>query len=115
MVATRLNRGGTRTSSKEVHHGWSISVKHWGRLGEGELFAKSRYIAWAVLEQRTFGKDALLCPRCGTKMRVVSTVTDPATVRRILEHLGLRSTPISRAPARDPTWEQGDFHFDEPA
>jgi hypothetical protein len=93
----------------------TISVKHWGRLGEGELFARARYVAWAVLKQRTFGKDALLCPRCESKMRVVATITDPATVRRILEHLGLQSAPISRAPARDPTWEQGDFRFDEPA
>jgi hypothetical protein len=85
----------------------TISVKHWGRLDDGELFARSRYVAWAVLKERTFGKDALLCPRSDSKMRVVATVTEPATVRRILEHLGLRSPPLSRAPARDPTWDQG--------
>jgi len=71
------------------------------RLGEGELFARSRYIAWAVLKERTFGKDALLCPRCESKMRVVATITDPATVRRILEHLGLQSALATEAGGVD--------------
>ncbi|XXT21167.1 hypothetical protein WME94_06310 [Sorangium sp. So ce429] len=30
-----------------------ISIAHWGRLDEGELFAKSRHIDWAVLMKRT--------------------------------------------------------------
>jgi hypothetical protein len=39
-------------------------------------------------------------------MKVIATVTAPPTVRRILEHLGVRADPLPRAPARDPTWEQ---------
>jgi DNA-directed RNA polymerase subunit H (RpoH/RPB5) len=48
-------------------------------------------------------------------MRVLSTLTDPATIRRILEHLGVRAEPLPRAPARDPTWEQVDLGFDDDA
>jgi hypothetical protein len=30
-----------------------IAIAHWGRLDEGELFAKSRHIDWAVVMKRT--------------------------------------------------------------
>jgi hypothetical protein len=90
----------------------TISVLHWGRLLDGELFATSRYVEWAVLMKRTFGFDALRCPRCERKMRVLSTVKDPLTVRRILDHLNLPSEPRTAAPARDPTWEQTPLGFD---
>ncbi|WP_437804375.1 transposase [Sorangium sp. So ce693] len=36
-----------------------ISVLHWERLLEGELFATSRYVEWAVLMKRSFGIDIL--------------------------------------------------------
>ncbi|XYI02492.1 hypothetical protein ACMHYB_23170 [Sorangium sp. So ce1128] len=38
-----------------------ISVLHWGWLLDGELFATSRYVEWAVLMKHTFGFDALRC------------------------------------------------------
>jgi hypothetical protein len=92
-----------------------ISVAHWGRLESGERFARARYVAWSVLMKRTWGFDVLHCPRCAKKMRVLSTITDPATIRRILEPLGVRADPLARAPARDPTWEQVDLGFDNAA
>ena len=45
-------------------------------------------------------------------MRVLSTIPDRATIRRILNHLGVRPDPLPRAPAPDPTDEQVDFGFD---
>ena len=51
----------------------------------------------------------------GRTMRVLATLTDPATIRRILEHLGVRSEPLARAPARDPTWQQMDLGGDADA
>jgi hypothetical protein len=89
-----------------------ISVAHWGRLDEGELFARARHVEWAVMMKRTFGFDVVRCSRCERRMKVIATVTAPHTVRRILEHLGVRADPLSRAPARDPTWEQEDLSFD---
>jgi hypothetical protein len=86
-------------------------VEHWGRLNDGELFARSRYVEWAELMKRTWGLAVLTCPRCGRKMRVLATITAPDAVRKILEHLHLRSTPLPRAPARDPTWEQTELGF----
>ena len=37
----------------------TISVAHWGRLLDGELFATSRYLQSAVLMKRAFRFDAL--------------------------------------------------------
>jgi hypothetical protein len=87
----------------------TITVAHWGRLQDGELYARARYLDWAVLMKRTFGFDVLRCPRCAAKMRVLATITHPDTIRRILRHLGARADPLARAPACDPTWEQLDF------
>jgi len=88
-----------------------ISVAHWGRLEEGALFAWSRRLEWAVMMKRTFGFNVLRCPRCSGKMRVLSTITEPPVVRQILDHLGVRASPLPRAPARDPDWEQIDLGF----
>jgi hypothetical protein len=93
----------------------TISVAHWGRLLDGELLATSRYVEWAVVMKRTWGLNVLACPRCARKMRVLSTITDLATIRRILTHLGGRADPLPRAPARDPTGEQVDLGFDADA
>lgn len=90
----------------------TITVKHWQRLLDGELLATSRYVDWAVLLQRSFGFDALRCPKCDQKMRVVATLAEPSAVRRILQHLGMRANPLEAAPARDPTWLQTNMAFD---
>ena len=39
---------------------------------------------------------------------------DPTVVRKILEHLGVRASPLPRAPPRDPEAhvEQADFDFE---
>jgi hypothetical protein len=39
----------------------TLTLKHWGRILEGELFATSSRVDWAVLLQRIFGFDALRC------------------------------------------------------
>jgi hypothetical protein len=85
----------------------TLPVAPWGRLADGELFARARSIAWAVLIKRTWGFAVLTWPRCGWKRRVLSTITDPTVVRTLLEHLRVRSTPRPRAPARDPTGGAG--------
>ena len=36
-------------------------------------------------------------------MRVLATITDPSVVNKILSHLGVRTDPLPRARARDPT------------
>jgi hypothetical protein len=88
-----------------------ITIKHWSRILDGELFATSSRVEWAVLLRRTFGFDALRCPKCDTKMRVIATITEPLAVKKILSHLGMRTEPLPRARARDPTGQER-FDFD---
>jgi hypothetical protein len=38
-----------------------------------------------------------------------STITEAPVVDTILEHLGVRASPRTRAPARDPDWEPVGF------
>jgi hypothetical protein len=92
----------------------TLTVKHWGRLLHGELFATTRVLSWAVLMKRTWGLSVLACPRCARRMHVMATITAPATTRRILEHLGARADPLPRAPARAPPMEQLDLELDSP-
>jgi Putative transposase len=80
-----------------------LSVAPWGRLLDGELVATSRYVEGAVLMKRTWGLNLLACPSCARKMRVLSTLTDLATLRRILTPRGGRADPLPRPPAPDPT------------
>ena len=44
---------------------------------------------WADLMQRSFAFDVLACPRCGSRMRLIALIDQPAVMRRILSHLGL--------------------------
>ncbi len=66
---------------------------------------------WATLLKRTLGLDALSCPKCGGRMKLIAMITEPGTVRRILRSMGLPWEP----PARPPPWRppQGELEFDQ--
>lgn len=49
-----------------------------------------------------FAVDVLQCSRCPGRLRVIAFITETATVRRILDPLGLPPTVPRVAPARDP-------------
>jgi hypothetical protein len=56
--------------------------------GDGDdSFTASRKKNWARLLRKMFEVDPLVCLRCGAPMNVVSIITDPATVDKILAHL----------------------------
>jgi hypothetical protein len=93
----------------------SLRKRTMNQLRSASAVAIGRSTNRAELLRRTCALDVLHCPRCAKKMRVLSTITDPAMIRRILEHLGVRADPLARAPARDPTWEQVDLGFDNAA
>ena len=62
-----------------------------------------RRFRWAALLQRVFGVDALRCPRCGSTLRLVAAIEDPAIARRIPGCIGLpaRAPPVSPAASSD--------------
>jgi len=68
-----------------------------------------RYYSWAELIRRVFLTDVLVCPRCNGRRRVLAAITDPATIRQILEHLSLPATPPAITPARSPPGFDCDY------
>ena len=57
---------------------------------------------WANLIRRVYEVDPLVCPRCGSEMRVIAFITEPRVVRRIVDHLRKRDTPARPPPPRVP-------------
>jgi hypothetical protein len=53
--------------------------------------------SWAELMLATFGLDVLACPRCGGRLKYISTILDPRVARRILEHLQMPARAPDRA------------------
>ena len=79
--------------------------------GEADAQSEGRQLrapklTWAELLLRVFGEDVLRCPGCGGRRQMISTITDPVTIRRILGHLGLRTESYSFEPARSPPQAQ---------
>jgi hypothetical protein len=61
------------------------------------------HLPWAVLLKRVFLVDVLECPKCQGRMTILAAVTPPASVRRVLDHLGLPSeAPRLRAAPPPP-------------
>jgi hypothetical protein len=65
---------------------------------------------WASLLQRVFEIDALRCPRCGSTLRLIAAIEDPAVARKILECLGLpaRAPPLETAAADTAEFEHAE-------
>ncbi len=63
-----------------------------GRDGES---LRSARIEWARLLWRVWGVDALACPGCGGRMKMIAALTERAGIVRVLEHLGV-STEVPR-------------------
>lgn len=57
---------------------------------------------WAQLLARIYEVLPLLCPACQGQMRIVSFITLPSTVERILLHLHLPHEPPRLTSARGP-------------
>ena len=62
---------------------------------------------WAELIRRVYEVDPLICPRCGSEMRVIGFITQPALIDHILDHLRRREKiprppPLSAQPLATP-------------
>ena len=49
---------------------------------------------WARLIKRVYEVDPLICPKCGSEMKVIALILDPSEIQSILRHL----VKIGRAP-----------------
>ena len=55
-----------------------------------------RRYQWSELLKRVFSVDALKCPRCSGRMRIVCAIHPPDAVKKILDCLGIPSKPPPR-------------------
>ena len=86
-----------------------ISIKHWERLENGALLATSPRIDWARLLKRGLDVDALECPKCRSRLRVMAVIIERETAKKICEHIGLPGRAPARARARGPGEEDGQL------
>ena len=83
------------TAASQAH-----SVAATGACEASEV-GRASYL-WAALIARIYECLPLSCPTCGADMRLIAFLTEPASVKPILLHLGLPAGPPPVAPARDP-------------
>ncbi len=136
IVDGRAN-GGAAPSPTEVVPRWArpslVEPSTSAVRDPGSQSAKNvdppRRTAWADLLQRVFEVDALRCPECGGRMRILSAITEPDVARRILACLDLpsRAPPLGSSPEASRSaggelaseiawgeWDQdGGFDFDQ--
>lgn len=62
-------------------------------------------VTWAKLIKRVYEVDPLLCPECGTTMKVISFIEPPQqdVIEKILKHCGLWEEPARGPPAQSAT------------
>jgi hypothetical protein len=96
-VATVATASLLRTGAAEQVGPNVLSVPHWQRILEGELFASSSRIDWRTLLKRTFDVDLRVCARCGGRVTIRAVVTDPDAVRKLLTALRRPRAPPSAA------------------
>ena len=59
--------------------------------------------SWARLLRKIMEVDPLLCPRCQVPLKIVSVITEPAVIDRILIHLNRRPDHDPFEPRGPPT------------
>jgi hypothetical protein len=64
--------------------------------------ARASRLPCAWLLARGFAVDALRCPRCGGRLRLIAALTDPDSSRTYLTGVGLPADPPASAPPRPP-------------
>jgi hypothetical protein len=59
-------------------------------------------LPWAVLLKRVFMTDALTCPKCQGRMKILAAITKPEAIHNILDYLGIPSDAPRWIAARPP-------------
>ena len=74
--------------------------------GDAPSNVPTRRTLWAELLQRVFEVDALCCPRCGGRMRVLAAITEANIAQRILACLNLPTGAPPLAGSRTRAWPE---------
>jgi hypothetical protein len=74
-----------------------LSMAHWQRLHDGELYAPLSRVDWSTLLRRTFDVDVRTCPRCGGRLTIRAVITDPDAIATVLDTLRRPRAPPTAA------------------
>jgi len=74
-----------------------LSLAHWERILDGELYASNSRLDWRTLLKRTFDTDLRVCVRCGGRLTVRAVLTDPAIIAKVLDTLRHPRAPPAAA------------------
>ncbi|MFB6346836.1 MAG: transposase [bacterium] len=96
------------------YYGWYSNVSRGKRArAEGEQGSETTYVRpaplahkrWAMLIKQVYEVDPLECPECGSEMKVISFIKDPAVIYRILDYLDLLESSGNDPPRSPPESE----------
>jgi len=66
-----------------------------------EPFRRRARLTWAAIIKKIYEIDPLLCPLCGSQMKIIAFITEYPTVCHILEHIQMpaqRPEPLAHSP-----------------
>lgn len=108
---TPLRARGACPPADDVGGGSSSSSEEPSAAGTSRKDSRSGRRTWPALLRRIYSIDVLACRTrgCGGRMRVISEISSPPVIRRILEHLDLPTEVPAFAPARGPPQVNLDF------
>ena len=67
---------------------------------------------WRQLIKKVYA-DPLICSRCGNQMKIISFISDPSTIKKILQHLKLWEEPSPNIHSPPITSElKSDIHYE---
>jgi hypothetical protein len=89
------NRGRIACAGKQARSPGAAAPAPQAR--DNSNFAREARSTWARLIREIFEADPLTCGACGSRMRIVSFITEPRVIDRILHH-----RQSERCKARDP-------------
>jgi hypothetical protein len=79
---------------KEKHNRKADSETSLPDIKECSPGEKKRKSAWARLIKKVYDVDPLVCPKCGSEMKILAIIFDPEEIKKILTHL----VKIGRSP-----------------
>ena len=110
-VAAKLREAARRMDIAPLSPEESGDAPKSGERDDPEAFPHHVPYTWAMLLARIYDALPLVCPRCGSAMRIIAFITHAVDVKRILEHIGEASEPPPVSPSRAPPEEE--FEFDQ--
>ena len=67
---------------------------------------------WREGIKKIYQVDPLCCPKCGGEMRIISFITDPPVIGKILQHLDLGKHKPSRDPPGRESSPKGEIVYE---